>query len=141
MSSVQKIPLYFNCFFFDRANRKATFTYKIEFSQSSQYPFQLFKLVEAIDNATWQNLSIYPSIRDCVCTFLKELYSVELLDEVDHGQATVNPSKIMEKIEQGTSIISIYAKTNNEVYRDQFDISFDKLIQRDEPSGEWQSEK
>ena len=129
MISPAKLPLYFNCFFFDKENKKAVFTYRIDGTQNQQYPFQLSK--RGGDGPLgWQNLSIYASVHDSVGILLKELFSEELSDEVYHGQASIDPAVILEKITHGERIISIYDETDNEAFRLEYDVAFEDLIQR-----------
>lgn len=131
MTMPVNMPLYFNCFFFDKENKNIVLTYKIESTDNMLYPFQLFRQApESNGHVEWVDLSIYASIRDSVSTFLNELSSRELSDEIYHRQASVEPEAILEKIEQGNSIVSIYDHTINDALRMQSGILFENLIQR-----------
>lgn len=128
---IANLPLYFNCYFFDKKNQRVVRVYKIEHTDNVSFPFHLFKHVSQFDDQTvWIDLSVYATILDCVGTFLKELSSADLSDEVYHGQASINPLAIMSKIDAGASVVSIYDNTDNEAFRLEVDISFDKLIDR-----------
>ncbi len=127
-----QLPLYFNCFFFDKESQSIVRVYKIERTQQVNFPFHLFKHASERDGPdVWVDLSVYASVRDCVGTFLKELSSIALSDEIYHGQATVNPDAIIDKIESGVSVISIYDDETNETFRSGVDISFRSLVQRE----------
>ena len=90
-----KLPLYFNCSFFRSLGLKAVYSYKIDSSNIVAHPYQLFRR----RNELWENLSVYASVKDAVMILLKELFSGELADEVNHGQAIINPDEVMEKAE------------------------------------------
>jgi hypothetical protein len=124
-----KLPVYFNCYFFDKKSEKSAYTYKIEESKILEHPFQLFKLVSKA-GGEWQNLSVYVSVDDAIKILLRELFSKELIDEVYHGQAVINPSEILEKINRGERSVSIYGSTNNEAFRLEFDVVFEDLVER-----------
>lgn len=102
------------------------YCYRIDMSGLLAHPYQLFKR----EADGWKNLSVYVSIRDAVMILLKELFSSELVDEIDHGQATINPGKIMEKISRGDKTVSIYGSSNNEMFRIDFDVDFEDLVER-----------
>lgn len=121
-----RLPLYFSCRFFRSLGAEAMYSYKIDNSDLPAHPYQLFRR-EADE---WKNLSVYASIRDAVMILLKELFSNELIDEIDHGQATVNPGKIMEKINRGDKTVSIYGSSNSEMFRIDFDVDFEDLVER-----------
>ena len=123
-----KLPVYFNCYFFDKGNDKTVYTYKIGASQVTQHPFQLFRLLNK-DAGNWQNLSVYASVNDALKVLLKEFFTQELSDEIDHGQVTVNPARIVEKIDRGERSVSIYGATNNEAFRLEIDIDFEALVE------------
>jgi hypothetical protein len=133
MITLTNTPVYFNCFYFDKKNQKSVLKYKIESTQNSQYPFQLFKQ-GADDQMSWENLSIYSSIRDSVGVLLKELFSDELSEEVDHGQASIDPGEVLEKIDQGARSISIYGSAGNKTFMLERDISFNNLVHRISPA-------
>ena len=120
-----KLPLYFNCHFIKSLDTAVMYKYKIDSSDVHAHPYQLFR--RQIDG--WQNLSVYASVSDAVMTLLKELFSVELADEVSHGQASINPGEILEKIMQGERIISI-AGGSNKKFKMEFDIEFEDLVER-----------
>ena len=123
------MPLYFNCFFFDKENKNIVRTYKIENSKDPKFPFQLYQQTTEYNlHAEWRDLSNYVSLSDCVRTFLKELCSKELLDEVYHGQATMNPAEILNQIELGKSIVSIYNDTSG-ISQGPFDVAFKNLVE------------
>lgn len=121
-----RLPLYFNCHFSKSLGEEAMLSYKIDNSNLPVHPYQLFRR----KGDEWENLSVYASIRDAVMILLKELFSSELADEIDHGQATVNPGKIMEKISHGNKTVSIYGSSNNEMFRIDFDVDFEDLVER-----------
>ncbi len=120
-----RLPLYFNCHFIKSLDAAVIYKYKIDASDVHAHPYQLFK--RQIDG--WQNLSIYASISDAVITLLKELFSVELADEVNHGQASINPGEILDKINQGERIISISGE-DNRMFKMEFDVKFEDLVER-----------
>lgn len=120
-----RFPLYFNCHFFRSQGPPETFIYKIDSSDVQAHPFQLFRR----NNQVWENLSVYASIADAVRTLLKELFSSELADEINHGQAIINPAEILEKIEQGDRTVSI-GGPQNERFRMEFDVDFEDLVER-----------
>lgn len=120
-----KLPLYFDCHFFKTLGKEAVYTYKIDHSTAEAHPFQLFRRIAN----RWENLSVYASISDAVRTLLKELFSAELSDEVDHGQATINPREVMDKIAQGDRTISIGGH-QNDTFRIQMDVTFDDMVER-----------
>jgi hypothetical protein len=126
---MMKLPIYLNCYFFDKKNEKVVNIYKIDTSHVDQHPYQLYKWITP-DSGHWENLSVYASVSDAVRVLLKELSSKELSDEIYHGQATVNPAEILEKIDQGERAISIYDSTNNETFRLEVGVAFEDLVQR-----------
>jgi hypothetical protein len=129
MDKMQKLPLYFNCCFFNDIDGGSIQRYKIDESRIYEHPFQLFRLVSVIE-MKWENLSVYATLDDAIRIFLRELFTKELSDEVYHGQAVVNPAMILEKIHQGERSVSIYGSTNNEAFRFEFDVEFDALVER-----------
>ena len=120
-----RLPLYFNCYF-NSHGREVKHSYKIEASNIAAHPYQLFKW----NLNVWKNLSVYASVRDAVMILLKELFSSELSDEINHGQATVNPAEIMEKIIHGDRTVAIYGSSNDEMFRIDFDVNFEDLVER-----------
>ncbi|HEX6225928.1 MAG TPA: hypothetical protein VFZ52_16030 [Chryseolinea sp.] len=120
-----KLPLYFNCHFFKSLGGESIYRYKIDASNIQAHPYQLFK--RNIND--WQNLSVYASVSDAVMILLKELFSSELADEINHGQATINPGEILEKINQGERMVSI-SGPQNEMFRIDFDVNFQDLVER-----------
>jgi hypothetical protein len=129
MLTVANRPIYFNCFFFKEINAEPFSVYKIQGTQNVQYPFQLFKRI-GNEPARWENLSIYATINDSVGVLLKELFSVELSDEVYHGQALIDPAAILQKIDLGETSISIYDSINSKAFVAGRDISFADLVNR-----------
>lgn len=129
MTILTKLPLYFRCFFFDRKNKKVVFVYKIEATGNEQYPFQLLKRV-ADGPMGWKNLSIYASVHDSVGILLKELFTEELSEEVYHGQRSIDPVAILEKIEGGERRIAVCDETGSELFRLEYDIAFGDHVQR-----------
>jgi len=121
-----KLPLYFNCSFFRSLGLKAVYSYKIDSSNIVAHPYQLFRR----QNELWENLSVYASVKDAVMILLKELFSGELADEVNHGQAIINPAEVMEKIRLGAIPVSIHGTSNNEMFRIDFDVNFEDLVER-----------
>lgn len=120
-----KLPLYFNCHFFKSLGTEAVYTFKIDHSTADAHPFQLFRRT----TDQWENLSVYASITDTVRTLLKELLSAELSDEISHGQATINPREIIDKIHQGETTISIGGH-QDDGFRLQMDVTFEDMIER-----------
>ena len=104
---------------------KAIYRYKIDASNIEAHPYQLFRR----ETNGWQNLSVYASISDAVMILLKELFSSELADEINHGQATINPGEILEKINRGERTVSI-SGLQNERFRIEFDVDFQDLVER-----------
>jgi hypothetical protein len=126
---MERLPIYLNCFFFETESGKVVHTYKIEASNITPHPFQLFKLNKDVADE-WENLSVYASVEDAVMILLKELFSRDLEDEIIHGQASMNPAEIMKKINDGDRSVSIYGSTNNETFRLEFDVDFQQLVER-----------
>ena len=62
---VHTLPLYFKCFFSNKENNKVVSTYKIEATENTQFPFQLWKLSD-VRGVGWQSQSIYVSVDDSV---------------------------------------------------------------------------
>lgn len=118
-----------NCHFFNKKNEMVVNIFKIDTSHVDQHPFQLFKWVTH-DPAHWENLSVYASVEDAVRVLLRGLFSEDLSDEIYHGQATVNPAEIMEKINRGERSISVFDSRNNEAFRLEFDVAFEDLVER-----------
>ena len=124
-----KLPIYLNCHFFKTKTDKATYVYKVDASNIMLHPFQLFRLNDD-SSGSWENLSVYASVDDAVKVMLKELFTSELVDEVNHGQATINPAEIMEKINHGNRSISLYRTTQGEGFTLDVDVNFEDLIER-----------
>jgi hypothetical protein len=125
-----RLPIYLNCQFFDVSSIKSdTYVYKVDQSGVALHPFQLFKLKDD-SSGMWENLSVYATVDDAIMVLLKELITAELADEVNHGQATVNPAEIMEKINRGERSVSLYGSGQNEMFRLDFDVDFEDLIER-----------
>lgn len=121
------LPLYFKCAFSDKTNKKVVSTYKIDSTDNNQYPFQLHKL-SAERGAGWQSLSIYAGASDAVSVLLKELFDEELSDEMYQGQAAVDAVAIVERLNQGDRIVSIYDESNSEVFRLEYEIAVDDIV-------------
>ena len=129
MLMLTNLPLYFQCFFFDKKNRKVVFTYKIEPTGNQYFPFQLLKRI-ADGPMGWMHLSIYASVHDSVETLLKELFTEELSDEAYRGQASIDSAAILEKLNSGQRTVAIYDETGNQAFRLEYDVSLDQLFQR-----------
>lgn len=123
------LPVYLHCRFFKNENKDETQMYKIDKSGVTAHPFQLFKLSKG-DNSSWENLSVYATPDHAIMISLKQLFPTELAEEVDHGQAIVNPSEIMEKFSHGEKSITLYSSSNNEGFRQHIDVDFESLIKR-----------
>ena len=102
------------------------YSYKIDSSNIVAHPYQLFRR----RNELWENLSVYASVKDAVMILLKELFSSELAEEVNHGQAIINPAEVMEKISLGNRPVSIHGTSNNEMFRIDVDVNFEDLVER-----------
>jgi len=128
MVTLTNLPLYFRCFFFDKRNRKVVVIYKIAATGNQLYPLQLLRRT-ADGLVGWTHLSIYASVHDSLSTLLKELFTVELSDEIYHGQVSVDPLSILEKLNNGERTVAIYDKTGNQVFRLEYDVPFEDLGQ------------
>lgn len=126
---MRTLPIYFKCRFFESENARTVYTYKIDESGIEAHPCQLFRLKDD-GSGSWENLSVYASVEDTVMVLLKELLSTELTEEVYHGQATINPDEIVEKINLGERSVTIYNDTRHELFRLDIDVSFEDLIER-----------
>jgi hypothetical protein len=124
-----KLPIYFNCYFQNRKSESTANIYRIEASLVDVHPYQLFKWI-GTEPCHWENMSVYASVSDAVMVILKELFSKELSAEIDHGQATINPAEILQKIEQGEKSISIYDVTNKRALLLEVGVAFEDLVQR-----------
>jgi hypothetical protein len=124
-----KLPLYFKCFFFNKENKKIASTYKIDSTDNDQYPLQLYKLSHERREG-WQSLSIYAAAADSIGGLLKELFEEELSEEIYLSRTFVDPVTIMEKLHQGERSISIYDETDSEVFRMEYDIVPEELVQQ-----------
>ena len=123
------LPIYLKCRFFDTKDASTVYTFKIGASGVEAHPFQLYKLKDdGLGN--WDNLSVYASVDDAVMVLLKELFSTELTEEIYHGQATVNPAEIVERINSGIRSVAIYNDSKREVFRFDIDVNFEDLIER-----------
>jgi hypothetical protein len=129
MLILTNLPLYFQCFFFDKKNRKVVFTYKIEATGNQYYPFQLLKRI-ADGPMGWMHLSIYASVHDSLGILLKELFTEELSDEIYHGQASIDSAAILEKLNSGEKTVAIYDETGNQAFRLEYDVAVEELVQR-----------
>ena len=123
-----KMPIYLNCHFFKAESVKNIYVYRIVASGIKLHPFQLFRLKD--EGGAWENLSVYATVNDAIMILLKELFTAELAEEIIHGQATVNPAEIMEKINRGDRSISLYGSAQNEMFRLDLDVDFEDLIER-----------
>lgn len=61
---------------------------------------------------------------------LKELFSIELADQINHGQATINTSEIMEKINRGDRSVFVYDSMYNSACQLNIDVNFEDLVER-----------
>lgn len=123
------LPIYLKCRFFNAEDASTVYTFKIGASGVEAHPFQLYRLKDdGLGN--WDNLSVYASVDDAVMVLLKELLSTELTEEIYHGQATVNPAEIVEKINGGIRSVAIYNDSKREVFRFDIDVNFEDLIER-----------
>jgi hypothetical protein len=129
MVTFANLPVYFNCLLLRNRNARHASMYKIQFSQNQQYPFQLLKQRNG-EPGRWENLSVYATIDDAVIVLLKELCSADLTDEVYHGQASLNPGPILQKIVSGESGVSIYDSKDQDAFDPDRDIAFEDLIDR-----------
>jgi hypothetical protein len=121
------LPVYLNCYFFPGKGDKIIF--KIDESTLHAHPYQLFKSNnEGLGD--WENLSVYESVDDAVMTLLKDLVTEELADEIVHGQATLNPDDLMERINRGDRSVSILGRPESDSLREDSDIDFGDLIER-----------
>ena len=122
-------PIYITCFLFDKRDEKIIYLYKIESTLNTQYPFQLFK--QSIGGPTvWKDLSTYTTVHDAIWVLLKELVPKELADEIDHGQATLSPKRITDRLNKGEQSVSIFKSNKNRLFRTGVDIIFEDMIQR-----------
>lgn len=126
---MKKLPIYVSCHSFETKNEQAIDVYKIDVSNVDAHPFQLFRLKKN-GSGDWENLSVYASVEDAVMVLLKELFSHELAEEINHGQATVNPSEIVAKINLGERSVAIYSSAKNEMFRLNFDVDFEDMVDR-----------
>lgn len=78
---------------------------------------------------------MYATVDDAIMILLRELLSSELADEIIHGQATVNPAEIMEKINKGDRSVSLYDSAENAMFRLDIDVDFEDLIERKVTNG------
>jgi hypothetical protein len=124
-----ELPIYITCHLKRAKNIQVDYTFKVASSSIYTHPYQLYR--RGTDNA-WVNLSVYAAIQDAVMVLLKELFSAELADEVNHGQATINPSEIMEKINRGDRSVFVYGSDYSEMCRMDIDVNFEDLIERKE---------
>ena len=120
-------PIYISCHFFPGKSTRCV--YQITKSTVEQHPYQLFKSSD-VDSTEWENLSVYASIEDAVMIVLKDLVGVELAGEIIHGQATINPSHIITKIDRGEHIVSIFGSVPNDSFRQDLDVNFEDLVER-----------
>jgi hypothetical protein len=124
-----KLPVYVDCRFFQNESDTKMYVYKIDTSGVAAHPFQLFKLINN-GSGTWENLSVYATPYDAIMVLLKELFTTELAEEVNHGQAGVNPAGIMEKFNRGERSVSLYSSAEHKLFRLDFDVNFEDLIER-----------
>lgn len=120
------LPIYIVCHSFKSAESLDKKTFKVDNSNVDVHPYQLFRL----HGAAWENLSIYASMSDAVKVLLRELFSSELAEEINHGQATVNPLEVLDRINQGERLISSIGVDETERYRIEIDVNFENLIER-----------
>lgn len=122
-----KLPIYIICHFQNAEHVQVDYNYKIDSSDVQVHPYQLYK--RDVDHA-WINLSIYASIEDAIMVLLKELFSIELADQINHGQATINTSEIMEKINRGDRSVFVYDSMYNSACQLNIDVNFEDLVER-----------
>ena len=84
----------------------------------------------SVESLMWENLSIYASIHDAIRVLLKELVSEELSDEIYHGQASVDPQAIIDRLSEGERFVSVFNAVDNELFRPGLDIAFEEMVQR-----------
>ena len=125
---ISTLPLYFQCFFFDKKNRKVVFTYKIEQTGNQHHPFQLLKRI-ADGPMGWMQLSNYATAHDLVEMLLKELFTEELSDDVYHGQVSVASATILKKLSSGDRTVATYDDKGNQVFRLEYDVAVEGLVQ------------
>ena len=123
------LPIYLKCRFFDAEDASMVYTFKIGTSGVEAHPFQLYRLKDD-GTGNWENLSVYASVDDAVMVLLKELLSAELTEEIYHGQATINPAEIIEKINLGERSIAIFNDKLGALFKLDIDVSFEDLIER-----------
>ena len=129
MLMLSNLPLYFQCFFFDKKDRKVVFTYKIEQTGNQDYPFQLLKRI-ADGPMGWMNLSVYASVNDSVVSLLEELFTAELSDEVYQRKAAIASAAILKKLDSGDRTVAIYDDSGKQVFRLEYDVDVEGLVQR-----------
>lgn len=131
---MKHLPVYVKCHFSEGENKNVINVYKIDRSDVRAHPFQLFRRAE---NNNWENLSVYATVNDAVMVLLKELFSADLEDEVNHGQATINTGAILAKINDGDQTVTIFGSSNNAMFRLNVDVNFENLVDRNEPIRIW----
>lgn len=119
-------PVYISCHFFSGKTRSV---YQIAKSTVELHPYQLFRSSD-VDSTEWENLSVYATIEDAVMIVLKDLVGDELAGEIMHGQATVNPSNVITRIDSGAHIVSIFGSVPNDSFRQDLDVNFEDLVER-----------
>jgi hypothetical protein len=126
-------PIYFNCFFTDDQAEDTVCTYKIILSESVQYPFELYKLINIVSDQ-WEHSSSHALLMDAIKLLTCELFSREVRDAIHHDQALLNIDDILAKIYQGKMSISIGAINHREFLTPRFDVVLDELLQMDKPA-------
>lgn len=125
-------PIYFNCFFTDDEAEDTVCTYKIVSFKNIQYPIRLYKLTNIVSDQ-WEHVSSHTSVNDAVKILISELFTGEVRDAINHGQASLNTDDILAKISQGKISISIGAINHREFLIPRFDVVLDELLQIDKP--------
>ncbi|RAW01991.1 hypothetical protein [Pseudochryseolinea flava] len=120
-------PVYITCYFFP--GKSSLNVYRIVRSAVELHPYQLFRS-NGISSVEWENLSVYASVEDAVMIVLRDLAGEELADDILHGQATVNPDAILQRINRGERMVSICVSSKYGRSKDNCDVNFIDLIDR-----------
>lgn len=120
---------YFRCFFVVKTDT-GKMKYRVDSIVNTEHPFQL-KRRDTTGPQKWESLSVYVSIRDCVGALLNDLFSPELRDEINHGQATIDSGPVLSKIDLGERCIYIHQTSNSSgPALPTHDINFEDLVIR-----------
>lgn len=128
MISPIKSSTSFRCFFIIKKDSK-TIRYRVDSIENAAHPYQLMKR-DYNELQGWKSLSVYASVRDCVGALLNDLFSPELRDEINHGQATIDSGSVLSKISAGERYIFINQTSNSSVLSIDEDIDFNDLVIR-----------